>query len=118
MSLQKTIARRRVNRAHRVRKAVRGTEARPRVTVHRTNLHLYVQVIDDLAGRTLCAASTKSLELPYGGNVKAAKAVGEAVASQVREKGLTQLCFDRGAYRYHGRVKAVAEALRAAGLQL
>lgn len=118
MSLQKTIARRRVNRAHRVRKAVRGTEARPRVTVHRTNMHLYVQVIDDLAGRTLCAASTQSLEIPYGGNVKAAKAVGEAVAAKVREKGLKQLCFDRGAYRYHGRVKAVAEALRAAGLEL
>lgn len=118
MSIQKTIARRRVNRAHRVRKAVRGTEARPRVTVHRTNLHLYVQVIDDLAGTTLCASSSKALELPYGGNAKAAKAVGEDLASKVKAKGVKQLCFDRGAYRYHGRIKAVAEALRAAGLEL
>ena len=118
MSMQKTIARRRVNRAFRVRKAVRGTPARPRVTVHRTNLHLYAQIVDDDSGRTLCAANSKSLELAYGGNVAAAKAVGEALAQRARAMDITQVCFDRGAYRYHGRVKAVAEALRAAGLKL
>jgi large subunit ribosomal protein L18 len=118
MSLQKTTARRRENRAHRVRNAVRGTSARPRVTVHRTNLHFYAQVVDDDAGRTLCAADSKGLELGYGGNVAAAKAVGEALAQRVKALNVTQLCFDRGSYRYHGRVKAVAEALRAAGLKL
>lgn len=118
MSLQKTIARRRENRAHRVRNAVRGTQARPRVTVHRTNLHFYAQIVDDEAGRTLCAADTKSLELAYGGNVAAAKAVGEALAQRAKALHITELCFDRGSYRYHGRVKAVAEALRAAGMKL
>lgn len=118
MSLEKTIARRRVNRAFRVRNSVRGTQARPRVTVHRTNLHLYAQIIDDDAGRTLCSADSKSLELAYGGNVAAAKAIGEALAERAKGLNITQVCFDRGSYRYHGRVKAVAEALRAAGLKL
>lgn len=118
MSLQKTIARRRINRAHRVRSAVRGSEARPRVTLHRTNLHLYAQIVDDASGRTLCSASSKSLELAYGGNVAAAKAVGTALAERAKALSIQRLCFDRGSYKYHGRIKAVAEALRAAGLQL
>ena len=84
----------------------------------RTNLHFYVQMIDDVAGRTLCSASTKSLELPYGGNVAAAKAVGEALAKKALGLSIQKACLDRGSYRYHGRVKALAVALRAAGLQL
>ena len=118
MSLQSTIALRRRNRAFRVRKRVRGTGDRPRVTVLRTNLHLYAQMIDDVSGRTLCSASTKSLELPYGGNVAAAKKVGEALAAAAKGLNLTKACFDRGSYKYHGRIKAVAEALRAAGLSV
>lgn len=118
MSLQKTIARRRQNRAFRVRKRVRGSAVRPRVTVKRTNLHFYAQLIDDETGRTLCAASSLALDLAYGGNVAAAKAVGEALAQSAKGLQITKACFDRGSYRYHGRVKALAEALRAAGLQL
>lgn len=118
MSLQKTVARRRQNRAFRVRKRVRGTAERPRVTVQRTNLHFYAQLIDDVAGRTLCSASSVAMELPYGGNVKAAKAVGEALAQKAKALSITKACLDRGPYKYHGRVKALAEALRAAGLSL
>lgn len=118
MSLQSTIARRRQNRAFRVRKRVRGTAVRPRVTIHRTNLHLYAQMIDDEAGRTLCAASSLALDLPYGGNVAAAKKVGEALVAAAKALQITKACFDRGSYKYHGRVKALAETLRAAGLSL
>ena len=118
MSRQTTIARRRRNRAFRVRNRVRGTADRPRVTVHRTNLNFYAQMIDDLAGKTLCSASSLALDIPKGGNVAAAKKVGEALGARAKELGLTKACFDRGSYRYHGRVKALADALRAAGLSL
>ncbi len=118
MSLQKNTARRRQNRAFRVRKRVRGSAVRPRVTVQRTNLHVYAQLIDDEAGRTLCSASSLALDLPYGGNVAAAKAVGAALAERAKGLQIVKACFDRGSYKYHGRVKALAEALRAAGLQL
>lgn len=118
MSRQTTIARRRKNRAFRVRKRVRGTAERPRVTVHRTNLNFYVQMIDDLTGRTLCSASSLALDIAKGGNVAAAKQVGETLAARAKELGITRACFDRGSYRYHGRVKALADALRAAGLSL
>ena len=118
MSLQTTIARRRQNRAFRVRKRVRGTAERPRVTVRRTNLQFYAQLVDDVAGRTLCSASSLALDLPYGGNVAAAKKVGEALAGRAKELGIAKACFDRGPYKYHGRVKALAETLRAAGLSL
>ena len=118
MSLQSTIARRRRNRAFRVRRRVRGSAERPRVTVHRTNMQFYVQLIDDVSGRTLCSASTLALEIPKGGNVAAAKKVGEALATKAKELGITKACFDRGSYRYHGRVKALADALRAAGLSV
>lgn len=118
MSRQSTIARRRQNRAFRVRKRVRGTAARPRVTVHRTNLHFYAQMVDDDTGRTLCAASSLTLELPYGGNVAGAKKVAEALATKAKELGIAKACFDRGSYKYHGRVKALAETLRTAGLSL
>jgi large subunit ribosomal protein L18 len=118
VSLQSTIARRRRNRAFRVRRRVRGSAERPRVTVHRTNLQFYCQLIDDVAGRTLCSASTLALDIAKGGNVAAAKKVGEALAAKAKELGITKACFDRGSYRYHGRVKALADALRAAGLSL
>jgi large subunit ribosomal protein L18 len=118
VSFQTTIARRRRNRAFRVRRRVRGTADRPRVTVHRTNLNFYAQMIDDVAGRTLCSASTLALEIAKGGNVAAAKQVGEALAQRAKELGVTKACFDRGSYRYHGRVKALADALRAAGVSV
>jgi large subunit ribosomal protein L18 len=118
VSLQKTIARRRLNRGFRVRNRVSGTAVRPRVTVHRTNMNFYAQIVDDESGRTLCSASSLALELPYGGNVAAAKAVGEALGQKAKGLQITAACFDRGSYKYHGRVKALVEALRASGLQL
>jgi large subunit ribosomal protein L18 len=118
VSRQATIARRRKNRAFRVRRRVRGTADRPRVTVHRTNLNFYAQMIDDVAGKTLCSASSLALEIAKGGNVAAAKQVGETLAARAKELGIKKACFDRGSYRYHGRVKALADALRAAGVAL
>ncbi|HKM89053.1 MAG TPA: 50S ribosomal protein L18 [Candidatus Acidoferrales bacterium] len=111
--------RRRIHR--RVRLKVSGTAERPRLCVFRSSTHLYAQVIDDAAGRTLVAASSVDKEtrkqIQGGGNVAAAKIVGQAVAARAREKGISQVVFDRGGYRYHGRVKALAEAAREAGLK-
>jgi large subunit ribosomal protein L18 len=118
VSRAKRLEIRRTRRAHRVRKRVRGTSERPRVSVHRTNLHVYAQVIDDEAGRTLCEASSRSLELPYGGDVKSAGVVGESLAKKAAALAIKKVAFDRGRYRYHGRVKALAEALRRGGLEL
>lgn len=109
------------NRKHvRVRKNISGTAARPRLCVYRSLQHIYAQVIDDVAGVTLAAASTldeavKS-ECAYGGNIDAAKAVGTLVAKRALEKGIDTVVFDRGGYVYHGRVAAVAEGAREAGL--
>ncbi|HMP60055.1 MAG TPA: 50S ribosomal protein L18 [Gemmatales bacterium] len=110
--------RQRRRKAH-VRKKVRGTAARPRLTVHRSNLHMYAQIVDDDAGVTLVAAGTlgKKSGLAYGGNIKAAQEVGKQIAAAAQAKGITQVCFDRGHYLYHGRVKALADAAREAGLK-
>lgn len=111
--------RRRIHR--RVRQTVQGTAERPRLCVFRSLTHLYAQVIDDTAGRTLAAASSVDKEtrkqIKGGGNVAAAKIVGKAVAERARAKGVAEVVFDRGGYRYHGRVKALAEAAREAGLK-
>jgi len=115
--MQKILAKRRVARLHRVRKRVRGTAERPRVCVNRTHLHFWIQLIDDEAGRTLCASSSKTLELAKGGNVAAAKSVGEDLGKKAVALGIKAACFDRGSYRYHGRIKAAADAIRAAGLK-
>ena len=108
-------------RARRVRKKVNGTPERPRLSVHRTLAHLYAQVIDDLAGKTLVSASTTEKEFraanPYGGNRKAAGAIGQLIAERAKAKGVLKVVFDRGGFQYHGRVKAVADAARKAGLQ-
>ncbi len=117
MKAQKLLAKRRLARAHRVRRRVRGTALRPRLTVHRTQKHLWLQLIDDEAGRTLCSSSSKTLELAKGGNVAAAKAVGEDLGKKAVALGVKAACFDRGSYMYHGRVKAVADAVRAAGVK-
>jgi large subunit ribosomal protein L18 len=110
-------ARRRRHR--RVRKRVRGTAERPRLAVHRSNRHITAQVIDDVAGRTLAAASTVEADLRSGptGNKEAAARVGRLVAERARAAGVTRVVFDRGGFLYHGRVAAVAEGAREGGLQ-
>ena len=105
----------------RLRRRVRGTAERPRLSVYRSLGNISVQVIDDIAGRTLCSASSHDKEtgktLKGGGNVAAAKVVGKIAAERALKAGITQVVFDRGGYRYHGRVKALAEAAREAGLK-
>ena len=108
----------------RIRKKMQGTAERPRLNVYRSLNHIYVQVIDDLHGTTLVSASTaegKGKDAKdarrTGGNVAAAKAIGKTIAERAKAKGVTKVVFDRGGYIYHGRVKAVAEAAREAGLQ-
>jgi large subunit ribosomal protein L18 len=118
VDVRRRLAKRRLSRARRVRRRVRGTADRPRVTLRRSHRHLWVQLVDDGAGRTLCAASTKGLGIDRGGNVAAAKAVGEEMARRATALGVKKACFDRGGYRYHGRVKAVADAIRAAGVEM
>jgi large subunit ribosomal protein L18 len=117
---EKAIARQRSRRQFRVRKRIRGTAARPRLTVFRSHKHVYAQVIDDGAGRTLAAASTvdKDLrgEVRYGGNKTAAQAVGKAIAARALAAGVKQVAFDRGSCQYQGRVEALAAAAREAGL--
>jgi large subunit ribosomal protein L18 len=116
----KAIAQQRERRAFRVRKRVRGSAARPRLTVFRSHKHTYAQVIDDGDGRTLAAASTvdKDLrgQLRYGGNKSAAQAIGKAIAERALAAGIKEVAFDRGGCQYHGRVAALADAARAAGL--
>jgi large subunit ribosomal protein L18 len=106
---------------YRVRKKVDGTAERPRLAVYRSSKHIYVQAIDDAAGRTLAQASTRSPEVrnvaPKGGNVEAAKLVGEAIARKLMETGIEAVVFDRGGFIYHGRIKALADAARAGGLK-
>ena len=104
----------------RIRKKMQGTAERPRLNVYRSLNHIYVQVIDDLHGKTLVSASTaegKKEQRSTGGNVASAKAVGKAIAERAKAKGVTKVVFDRGGYIYHGRVKALADAAREAGLQ-
>ena len=102
----------------RVRNHISGTAERPRLNVFRSLSNIYAQVIDDVNGVTLVSASTKDKDFKnYGGNIEAAKAVGQAVAKRALEKGITEVVFDRGGYVYHGRVAALAEAAREAGLK-
>ena len=107
-------------RHRRIRVAVRGTSLRPRLAVFRSHKHIYAQLVDDESNRTLAAASSLSPEfkgrLAGGGNVAAAKVVGEIVAQKARARGIERVVFDRGGYRYHGRVKALADAARQGGL--
>ncbi len=108
----------------RQRKRIAGTEERPRLSVFRSDSHIYAQVIDDLHGRTLVSASTIDSGLKgglaknvRGGNLKGADAVGQAIAARAIEKGIKRVVFDRSGFLYHGRVRAVAEAARKAGLE-
>jgi large subunit ribosomal protein L18 len=121
MKFQKRLALRRERKRFRVRNKLRGTPERPRLSVFRSSLHIYAQIIDDSTGVTLAACSTAAKDLRgslgYGGNVKAATAVGAKLAEAAKAKGVTRVCFDRGHYKYHGRVKALADAVRAGGIQ-
>jgi len=109
---------------YRIRKRVQGTEARPRLTVFRSVAHMYVQVIDDMTGKTIASASSTEPAVKgtlgkdeKGGNVAGAKAIGKAIAQRLLEKGVKRVVFDRNGFLYHGRVKAVADAAREAGLE-
>ncbi len=108
-------------RVKRVRKKVTGISDRPRLAVSRSNQHIYAQVIDDTSGRTLCAVGTMSKDMrtttPAGGNVNAAAEIGKVIGQKARELGIEQVCFDRRGRRYHGRIKALADAAREAGLK-
>lgn len=112
---------RRARRVIRVRKKVSGTAERPRLCVSRSNRNIFVQLIDDIAGKTLCSVSTLEKEAKAAGlgagNCKAAAGVGKLLGERARKIGIEQACFDRRGYRYHGRIKALAEAAREAGLK-
>jgi large subunit ribosomal protein L18 len=118
----KQIGRQRKRRSYRVRKRVRGTPERPRLSIARSHKHMTAQIIDDTSGKTLVSASTidkeLSSKLKYGGNQTAAQAVGKTIAQRAKAAGIEQVCFDRGAFKYHGRVAALATAAREAGLSL
>jgi len=121
MNHQKAKLKKQLRRRNHVRRSIVGTQERPRLTVFRSSKNIYAQLIDDLKGVTLAAASRQlkdvKASLPYGGNIKAAKAVGKKLAEVAKEKGIARAAFDRGHYRYHGRIKALADAAREGGLQ-
>jgi large subunit ribosomal protein L18 len=102
----------------RIRRKVRGSGERPRLAVYRSLNHIYAQVVDDLRGQTIVSASTieKDLRGATGGNIEAARRIGKAIAERALEKGISSVVFDRGGYLYHGRVKALTDAAREAGL--
>jgi large subunit ribosomal protein L18 len=101
----------------RIREKVSGTAERPRLNVYRSLNHIYAQVVDDRKGETLVSASSLQLKLKTGGNIASAKEIGKAVAERAIEKGVKKVVFDRGGYLYHGRIKALADAAREAGLE-
>ena len=121
MDQQKLKHKRQLRRRQHVRRKVVGTAERPRLTVFRSSKHIYAQLIDDLAGRTLASAASTSTEvrgeMPNGGNVAAAKKVGAAIAAEAKKIGIVQVAFDRGGRQYHGRLKALADAAREGGLK-
>ncbi len=114
-------AKARAKRHFRLRNKISGTAQKPRLAVFRSNQHIYAQVIDDTLGNTICAASTMEAsvkeKISKTSNVEAAKAVGEEVARRALEKGIKAVVFDRGGYVYHGKIQALADAAREAGLQ-
>lgn len=107
----------RIRRHLRVRRVVSGTPDCPRLNVFRSNKHIYAQIIDDTTGKVLCVANSQAMKLEHGGNIEAAQKVGAAIADKCKEAGIEAVCFDRGGYLYHGRVKALADAAREAGLK-
>ena len=107
----------RQKRHQRMRNKISGTPERPRLSVFRSGLHIYAQVIDDVSGNTLVSASSLALKLDKGGNVEAAKTVGTEVAQRALDANIKTVVFDRSGYLYHGRIKALAQAARDAGLE-
>ncbi len=121
MNHERYISKQKLRRRRHVRKAVKGTAQRPRLSVFRSLKHISCQLIDDLEGKTLVSAGTVDKEmkgdLKYGGNVEAAAAVGKAIAERAQAAGIKKVCFDRGHNKYHGRLAALADAAREAGLE-
>jgi large subunit ribosomal protein L18 len=121
MDHQKAKRLQQLRRRNHVRRRIHGTAERPRLTVFRSNKHIYAQLIDDGRGVTLAAASSVAIKegdkAGYGGNVKGAVAVGKKIAEEAKAKGISLAAFDRGHYKYHGRVKALADAAREGGLK-
>jgi large subunit ribosomal protein L18 len=117
----KQLANQRRRRRFRVRRSTRGTAERPRLTVFRSNKHVYCQIIDDEAGKTLAFASTRDRDVrdqvTYGGNKEAAALIGKTIAEKAKAAGIEAVCFDRGVYKYHGRLAALADAAREGGLK-
>ena len=122
MNHNKFVGKQRTRRRFRVRKRLNGTPERPRLSVKRTHKHVYCQLIDDSAGKTLVSVSTADKDmrgqLKTGGNKDAATAVGKVIAEKALAAGIKSACFDRGSYKYHGRVAALADAVREAGVVL
>ena len=122
MEHQKARRQQQVRRQFRVRKKLTGTPERPRLSIRRSLNHIYCQVIDDSSGRTLMSASSLDKDLRsqvgYGGNAGAATAIGKIVAERAKAAGITAVCFDRGCRKFHGRVAAVADALRENGVHV
>lgn len=108
---------RRQRRKQGIRKRILGTPEQPRLTVFRSNKHMYAQVVDDLSGKTLASASTVSAKLEKGGNVDAATQVGKTLAEKAKAAGVEAVQFDRNGFKYHGRIKAIADAAREGGLK-
>jgi large subunit ribosomal protein L18 len=121
VSQSKLVQVRRLRRQRHVRKRLFGTPERPRLAVFRSSKHIYAQVINDQNGTTIASASTLDPEIKgehsYGGNKAAATVVGKLVAERARQAGIDKICFDRRSYKYHGRVQALADAAREAGLK-
>jgi large subunit ribosomal protein L18 len=119
MNHERAILQQRKRRGFRVRKRIRGTSERPRLSIFRSHKHVYAQVIDDATGKTLASASSvdKDLGVKYGGNKDAAAAIGKAIAQRAIAAGVNQVAFDRGSCQYHGRVAALADAAREGGLK-
>lgn len=121
MNQRKLVQVRRLRRQRHVRKRLAGTVERPRLAVFRSSKHIYAQIINDETGMTLASASTLDPEIrrdhSYGGNKSAATVVGRIVAERAKQAGIEKICFDRRSYKYHGRIQALAEAAREAGLQ-
>jgi large subunit ribosomal protein L18 len=120
--IKKTLKTGRFKRAARIRKKVVGTEARPRLTVFRSNTQIYAQIIDDTTGKTMVSVSSIAKDIKESiksvkGKIEVSKTIGTAIAKKALEANITTVVFDRNGYRYHGRVKAVAEAAREAGLK-
>ena len=120
MNREQRLAKQRQRRNYRVGNKVRGSSDRPRMTVYRSGKNIAVQVIDDSCGKTLASASTRDASLrdgiSYGGNCEAAKAIGAAIAERAKAAGVEKVRFDRGQYKYHGRIAALADAAREGGL--